>query len=140
MVGRVDHYDVENRALVDYKTVKGYFVKKLRKDGWSSTAYDDQLNLYRAIGYPEAKTLWLEVVVKDWSPSMQKKDDIHAFERIRVPIYDPNVVLKKAVKKIEDSMESHVRDCTEEETWGMVRCERYCEVGIAGECPQLTGI
>ena len=146
ITGTVDLWVPGTKTLLDYKTVGSFFIKKLRKDGWRSTTYDNQLNIYRALGFPDAEHLKLECLVKDWSRWMKWNKDgtiktgaISIIERIDVPIYDKDEVISGVKKSIEESLETPTRDCTLQERWGGNRCAHYCEVSRAAECPQYEG-
>ena len=143
ITGRVDLWEPGTKTLLDYKTTGSYFIKKLRSDGWKSTTYDNQLNIYRALGFPDAEHLKLECLVKDWSRWMKFNKDgtikngaISIIERIDVPIYDAEEVKEGVKKSIEESLEVPTRDCTTVERWGGNRCAHYCEVSKANDCPQ----
>ena len=105
-------------------------------ESWSNTTYREQLNLYRACGYPDAKELWLEIIIKnpawDWKAD-DWKDGIGPIARKQVPLLDPEKVIALAKKNIENSM-GEPPDCTD--TWNGIRCRRYCPNYL---CPKYTG-
>ena len=147
--GTTDLWDKDEKVLWDYKTIKSYAVKKLKAGDFSGSKYADQMNIYAAYGYPDAKRLVIEAVVKDWSPTIQAKDGISPIEDIEVPMY-PRGETEMLVQTL---LQEHVgvqksenpRPCTDEEVWvgksprspnfGIrLRCRDYCAVN--GVCKQ----
>jgi hypothetical protein len=139
--GTTDLWDKDEKVLWDYKTIKSYAVKKLLAGDWSGSKYADQLNIYAAYGYPEAKRLVIEAVVKDWSPSIQLKDGIRPIEDINVPMHPQGctemMVQALLQEHVRVQKEGGPRPCTDEEIWittnprspncGIpLRCRDYC--------------
>jgi len=155
LTGKADYYDADNAILWDYKTMKSYPIEKLLKHDWSDTTYKKQLNIYRVYGFPQAKSLKLEAIVKDWSTHIQKNMKIHPVETIDVPIMndvDVKTMTEKLIKEHSDNQKdpSLVRPCkVPSETWYNknprspnyevhLRCRDYCPVSKL--CPQYQKI
>ena len=119
---------VRDNIITDFKTLKLYSYIKMC-ESWSNTTYREQLNLYRACGYPDAKELWLEIIIKnpawDWKAD-DWKDGIGPIARKQVPLLNPEKVITQAKNNIEASLRINPPDCTD--TWNGIRCRRYCVV------------
>jgi len=122
---------VRDGAITDYKTMKRYSYVRMC-ESWDNTTYREQLNLYKACGFPDTKELWLEIIVKN--PILgygrdKYKDNIGPVMRVQVPILDPQKVIDLSRKNIEESMKDNPRPCTlgkDKENWGGIRCKRFC--------------
>lgn len=144
--GRADIYDTEAQILYDYKTMKGYKAKRLKEGEWKDEPYMWQINFYRKLAFPEAKTLMIEAIIKDWSKDMQERDGIVPVERIEVPLLEDAIVesqlqqwLQKHVSNLKGDTEP--APCTFGDVWyntnprskncGVpLRCRDYCEVNV----------
>ena len=150
--GTADLYDKKTKTLWDYKTIKSYAVKLLLQGDFSGNKYKDQMNIYRAYGFPEAEHLMIEAVVKDWSAAVQDKDRIRPVEDIAIPIEPLAYTIQHAVALTQEHVNAQVsgkpRECTEDERWinknpkskncGVpLRCRDYCPVSEF--CPQFHG-
>jgi hypothetical protein len=147
--GTTDLWDKDDKVLWDYKTVKSYAVKKLKAGDFSGSKYADQMNIYAAYGYPDAKKLIIEAVVKDWSPTVQAKEGINPIEDIIIPMHPQGctelLVQTLLQEHVDTQKTGKPRPCKDEELWisnsprspncGIpLRCRDYCAVN--GVCPQ----
>ena len=141
--GTADLYDRKSKTLWDFKTIKSYAVKMMLQGDFSGNKYKDQMNIYRAYGFPEAEHLKIEAVVKDWSAAVQDKDRILPVEDIDVPIDLVSNTVAMTVARTQEHVTAQEtgapRLCTDEERWintnprskncGVaLRCRDYCPV------------
>jgi hypothetical protein len=151
LTGRIDLYDHERKELIDYKTTKGYSVKKMRRGDWEGNNYKWQQNIYRVFAYPDARRMTLSCAVKDHSNKMWEREKIPPQVRIPVPMIDDSVVIAE-VKKLmnehayyEKAKAEEVPQCLREDMWFTTsprspdfgvprRCRDYCDV--CDVCPQ----
>jgi len=150
--GRADVYDTEAKILYDYKTMKGYKAKRLMDGEWKDEPYMWQLNFYRKLAFPEAKTLMIEALIKDWSRAMQDSDNVHPIERVEVPI----LADEQVERQLQAWLHKHTTNlsggttpapCKQSDVWfntnprskncGVpLRCRDYCEV--SSKCQQYA--
>ena len=151
--GRPDLYDRLRRDLLDYKTGKGYKASLLKQGVWEEKdSYLWQMNIYKLLAYPEAQSLTLEYIVKDWSIDMGIEFGIQPVEQIVVPI----IPQAKAETIMQTWLQKHLTNingdtqpapCTQSDVWFNfnkrsknfmvpVRCKYYCEVSHL--CPQFA--
>lgn len=150
--GTADLYDVSTDTLWDFKTIKTYAVKQLLAGNFEGNKYKDQLNIYRAFAFPEAKHLFIEAIIKDWSQAVMNNDGIRPVEDIEIPIEPMADVIQKVGALVSEHVETQKsgkpRPCTKEERWismnprskncGVpLRCRDYC--GVSDLCPQYKG-
>jgi len=139
LTGRADLYDKETKTLWDFKTTKGYWVKKMHEtNDWSGTTYHQQLNIYRWMGFPDCKTMKLKILVKDWSNRMEDKDGVFPIEEMEVPWIDDKDVEELVSSRLDTLMaiESKLEEppkCLEADLWlsrrkEPLRCLSYCPV------------
>jgi len=162
--GRPDLYHVPKKVLWDFKTIKYYYsLKRILDTGdWKDETYHWQINMYRKYCYPEAKSLMLEAIVKDYNRRVMWMG-VEPTVQLQVP-YIPDPKLDNFVRTKLDYLllcqkdPSKVRPCTYEEIWvdenknsrehgKPLRCLHYCGVSTickqykkwrdAG-CPKLT--
>lgn len=138
--GRVDYYNEETNEMIDYKTLKWWFIKNYRKTG-DMSHYALQTNVYRTYWFPDTKTMLLEALIKDWSERIGRTENVKPIERIPVPFIDDEEVRSIVLRGIRTQKLLEAGDtavvCTKEETWHGRRCRAYCPV--AKVCPQLRG-
>lgn len=132
LTGRADLYIPETKTLWDYKTVKGYFARKVKKS-WDETSYHKQLNIYRVIGFPNCEHMKLLCLIKDHSEKMSLQDGINEIEAIDVPMIPDSAANKMIVDLLTEHVTNEadclsVRPCLPEETWMGRRCAGYCQV------------
>jgi len=147
--GTPDLYDIENKTLYDYKTIKTYAVKLMKQGNFDGNKYKDQLNIYRAYAYPEAERLVIEAVVKDWTEDAEFRDGVSAIEDIDVPLVPveetKEMVLNKIVTHELVRKSGTCPECSMEDQWvnmnpksknyGVpIRCRSFCSVNRV--CPQ----
>jgi len=155
LTGKLDYYDAITKTLWDYKTMKVYPVKKLKAGDFSDSTYKDQLNMYRAYKFPEATSLKIEAIIKDWSTATQHRDGVNPVETIDVPIMNIESVKNMAEGLVIEHGEnqkdpSKITPCrVPEDTWYNenprsqnykvhLRCRDYCPVNYL--CPQFKEI
>ena len=141
--GTPDLYDIANKTLYDFKTIKGYAVKLMKSGDFSGNKYKDQLNIYRAYAHPEAERLVIEAVVKDWYEDMSIRDDVEQIEDIPVPMMTveetKEMVLNKIVTHELTRKTGVIPPCSMEDQWvnmnprsknyGVpIRCKSFCPV------------
>lgn len=147
--GTPDLYDVDNKILYDYKTIKGYGAKLMKNGDFSGNKYKDQLNIYRAYAFPEAEKLIIEAVIKDWNMDMELRDGLSQVEDIVVPV-EPIEAVKDMVERRISVLEQcritkEAPECSMDEQWvnlnprsknyGVpIRCRDFCPVHDL--CPQ----
>jgi len=137
--GRPDLYDRQTKILWDWKSVKGYFLKKIRSQGWSGTTYHHQLNTYRVYHFLEAQHMKLKILVKDFSEKMKAIDGIRQVETLDVPLINDKLVRQNIEAKMGLQFQYEVnpelvRPCSGVDTWGGKKCTDYCNVYLS--CPQ----
>jgi len=129
LVGTMDYVDFNRKLILDYKTCGAWKCRSLidKAANGEEDEYFHQLNVYRAAFYPEAETLRLHVFLKDFSANAQRMYKLKSQEyRIDVPIYDAEKELEMVRANIEESLKDEPRNCTPEETWGSLRCRKFC--------------
>ena len=147
LVGKVDLWDKEEKALWDYKTIKEYSVLLMKKGVWDNK-YKDQMNIYKVYGFPTAEKLMLECIVKDH----RADSECNPVEDIEVPIENVAQVIIQTndlLRKHLDTQETGIfTPCTDEERWINknprsknymipLRCRDYC--AVSSICPQHQG-
>lgn len=151
LTGTPDQYEWSRGILTDYKTLKYYYdIQYLveRKD-WNNNSYRWQLNMYRRYRFPNCKRMILQALIKDWNRSVAQKSGLPPIVRIEVPWIDDKVVDEHVTKSIGEILTAMddirtARNCTLDERWTnkqtgyTVRCNEYCNVSNAGDCPQFT--
>lgn len=127
------------KELWDYKVTKYFYPVKYMMDGkWVDNNYMWQLNIYRTLWYPEVESIKLHCYVKDYKRTYPEKYGVAQSEVVNVPILD----FASVNGRIRDLLETHIeaqetgkpRKCREDEMWGGLRCENYCNVSRI--CPQ----
>jgi hypothetical protein len=143
LTGTMDLGIRSKRELWDFKTVKSYFIEKMHKfNDWSDTTYGTQINLYKHHIFPEATTLVLDCLVKDWNRYLSARTGIRPIEKLYPPILPPQVIQNLEEALLDYNLQCQaqpgtVRDCVESELWtGQCRCQDYCQV--SGICPQYA--
>lgn len=130
---------VAGERLDDWKSTKERKVKELKiaaADGnWAGDEYFVQLNTYRAMWYPEVKSLRLVLLIKDktW------RSGLNDIEYVNVPLGDVENVRDFVKARVTTFMENDlhpekVPPCGDKDTWGGRKCAGYCSV--SGVCPQ----
>ncbi len=142
LTGRIDLYDSGEKIIWDYKTIKEYSVKLMKQGVWDNK-YKDQLNIYRAYGFPEADKLMLECIIKDWGVASEFKP----VEDIEVPIIEVEKVKIMAEQLLQEHLDAQIgayRNCTDAERWINnnpksrnykipIRCRDFCPVSTICE-------
>ena len=142
--GIPDVYDGIERTLYDYKTSGSYAVAQAingEKREWVL-----QLNAYRlmieGLGY-RVDRMVIQAIARDGNTWIAKKRGIdEAIVMIEMPRMDDNEVVSYFRKKAEALRRAldtgYAPPCSDEETWGGKRCEKYCDV--ADFCRQMEKI
>jgi len=116
----------------DYKTGKYFYeVQKLLEGRFEESKHPTQLNIYRAYAFPEAKELYLEMMIKDYSGRVRALG-VKPIEIIQIPIIPVDRIEAYVHERIENLLmyekyPEKVPDCTPEETWNGIRCNDYCD-------------
>ena len=129
LVGTMDVVNKDRKLIQDYKCLGSWKTRSLLNKAASGEddEYFHQLNVYRAAFYPEAETLRLHIFVKDFSANSQRMYKLDRQEyRVNVPIYDAEKELDAVRANIEESRKDEPRSCTREESWGGMRCKKFC--------------
>ena len=137
--GRPDLYDVEKKTLWDFKTLKYYFIKKIRDtQDWDSTTHHWQMNIYRVYKFPETKQMKIEALVKDHSRQIEQKHGIKPIEQLDVPFIDDGQVERTVQENLQELIKNQddpttIRRCRADELWvnreGLpLRCMEYCPI------------
>lgn len=129
--GTPDLIIFSQKEIVDYKTGKYFYEVQKLLEGNSDSKYPMQLNIYRAYGYPEAEKLFLEMNIKDYNQRV-RETGVKPIERIQIPTMPIPKVKTFVEERIAELLynEEHpdkIRDCNEDELWGGIRCEQYCD-------------
>jgi len=139
LTGRPDLYDTTDKTLYDWKTVKGYSVKKAREGDWGT--YLMQVNIYRVYGFPEAERQKLVFMVKDHDRKMRLRDGLEPVEVVDVPLLFASDVKRVVFDlltlhlNVQRDPQTYLRDCTDEEVWRTDktgeprRCQDFCPQG-----------
>lgn len=130
IVGTMDVRRKSQRLIQDYKLLGAWKTRQLLDKAKKGTIiyneYGLQLNGYRQWGFPSAETLRLRCTVRDWNTPNSKRYKLPDKRMwINVPISDVNMD-NLARTNIEESLSKYPRECTDEETWGGMRCSRFC--------------
>jgi len=126
LVGTMDYVNFDRKLIQDYKCLGAWKTRQLLNN-IKDDEYCHQLNVYRAAFYPEAEILRLHIFLKEFSMYAQKKYNLTDEEyRIDVPILDAEDELDMVWANIEESRKEEPRSCTPEETWGGIRCRKFC--------------
>ena len=123
-------------ALIDYKTVGVYAIKKMLNNDWDS-GYDLQLNNYRikatALGFP-VTSLYIQYTARDGGTKTYKDSGIsEQIGLITVPILPDDTVIEYfwgKDKALRTALETNTMPpiCDSKERWGGRRCGEYCDV------------
>ncbi len=145
--GTPDYYDVRGKTLWDYKNIKAYPAKKLKAAtnlAWNAEDYFAQLNIYRAVFFPEAEHLKLECIIMGWTNQDGIRDGLRPIEQINVPmgsVADVTTWVKNRLDLflLNEKDQTTIPLCAKADRWEdksgkPLRCMKYCNA--SADCKQ----
>lgn len=130
--GQIDSLNLENGTLQDYKfTAAWSFTGSKAPKAEHIQQLNMQAYLLRSKGM-EVNKLEIVALLRDWQLSKAKKDNKYPPPVVvqRLPMWTDAETLAFIKGRIYEHKRARLElpQCTSEETWGMRRCEDYCDV------------